>query len=313
MDKSFVGIDVSRDRLEVYVRPLGDRWWVPNTTQGRAVLVERLAALAPELVVLESTGGLERAVARTLQEAGIPTAVVNPRQIRDFAKATGRLAKTDALDAEVLARFAEVIRPEPRSLADVGTSRLRELVVRRQQLIKMVTAERNRLKRASPNMKPRIRRHLEWLKGEIASLDEEIEAMKLEREEWRQRDRLLRSVPGVGPVLSAALLGCLPELGELRGKEVAALVGVAPFNRDSGRWRGKRGIWGGRAVVRAVLYMATLAATKWNPVIRGFYLRLIQAGKPVKVALVACMRKLLVILNAIVRDGQPWRYSPASP
>ena len=189
MDKSFVGIDISRDRLGVYVRPLGDRWWVPNTTQGRAVLVERLAALAPELVVLGSTGGLERAVARTLQEAGIPTAVVNPRQIRDFAKATGRLAKTDALDAEVLARFAEVIRPEPRSLADVGTSRLRELVVRKQQLIKMATAERNRLKRASPKMKLRIRRHLEWLEEEIARLDGEIEGMKLKREEWANRDR----------------------------------------------------------------------------------------------------------------------------
>ena len=193
MDKSFVGIDVSRDRLEVYVRPLGDRWWVPNTTQGRAVLVERLAALAPELVVLESTGGLERAVARTLQEAGIPTAVVNPRQIRDFAKATGRLAKTDALDAEVLARFAEVIRPEARPLADEGTAQLRELVVRRQQLIKMATAERNRLKRASPKMKLRIRRHLEWLEEEIARLDGEIEGMKLKREEWANRDRLLRS------------------------------------------------------------------------------------------------------------------------
>ncbi|HDC92521.1 MAG TPA: IS110 family transposase [Candidatus Acetothermia bacterium] len=311
MDKSFVGIDVSRDRLEVYVRPLGDRWWVPNTTQGRAVLVERLAALAPELVVLESTGGLERAVARTLQEAGIPTAVVNPRQIRDFAKATGRLAKTDALDAEVLARFAEVIRPEARPLADEGTAQLRELVVRRQQLIKMATAERNRLKRASPKMKLRIRRHLEWLEEEIARLDGEIEGMKLKREEWANRDRLLRSVPGVGPVLSATLIGCLPELGELRGEENAALVGVAPFNRDSGRWRGKRGIWGGRATVRAVLYMAAVAATRWNPVIREFYLRLIEAGKPVKVALVACMRKLIVILNAIVRDGRPWRYNPA--
>ncbi len=302
MGKSFVGIDVSQDRLEVYVRPLGERWGVPNTPQGRALLVERFGSLAPELVVLESTGGLERAVAGALRKAGIPTAVVNPRQIRDFAKATGRLAKTDALDAEVLARFAEVIQPEPRPLADEGTAQLRELVVRRGQLVKMATAERNRLKRASPKMKPRIRRHLEWLEEEIARLDEEIEEMK--REEWAHRDRLLRSVPGVGPVLSATLIGCLPELG--------ALVGVAPFNRDSGQWRGKRGIWGGRATVRAVLYMATVAATRWNPVIREFYLRLIGAGKPVKVALVACMRKLLVILNAIVRDGRPWRYNPAS-
>jgi len=312
MDKSFVGIDVSQDRLDVYVRPLGNRWWVPNTTQGRNLLVKRLGVLKLELVVLESTGGLERAVARMLQEAGIPTAVVNPRQIRDFAKATGRLAKTDALDAEVLAWFAEVIRPDPRPLADEGTAQLRELVVRRQQLIKMATAERNRLKRASPKMKPRIRRHLEWLEEEIARLDEEIEEMKLEREEWANRDRLLRSVPGVGPVLSATLIGCLPELGALRGKEIAALVGVAPFNRDSGQWCGKRGIWGGRAPVRAVLYMAAVAATRWNPVIREFYLRLTGAGKPAKVALVACMRKLLVILNAIVRDRQPWRYSPAS-
>ena len=225
----------------------------------------------------------------------------------------GYLAKTDALDAKVLARFAEVIRPEPRPLADEHTSQLRELVVRRQQLIKMATAERNRLKGSSPKMRPRIRRHLEWLEEEIASLDEEIEALKLKREDWVQRDRLLRSVPGVGPVLSATLLGCLPELGTLRGKEIAALVGVAPFNRDSGQWRGKRGIWGGRAMVRAALYMATVAATRWNPVIRGFYLRLTEAGKPAKVALVACMRKLLVILNAIVRDERPWRCSLATP
>ena len=274
-------------------------------------MVERLAALEPELVVLESTGGLERAVAKALREAGIPTAVMNPRQIRDFAKATGRLAKTDALDAEVLARFAEVIRPAPRPLADESTAQLRELVVRRQQLIKMATAERNRSKRASPKMKPRVRRHLEWLEEEIARLDEEIEEMKLKYEAWAHRDLLLRSVPGVGPVLSATLIGCLPELGVLRGKEIAALVGVAPFNRDSGQWHGKRGIWGGRAAVRAALYMATVAATRWNPVIREFYLRLVGAGKPVKVALVACMRKLLVILNAIVRDGKPWRCNPA--
>ena len=312
MGKAFVGIDVSKDCLEVYVRPSGKGWKVPNTPQGRTMLVKRLAAFSPELVVLESTGGLERAVAEALQEVKIPTAVVNPRQIRDFAKAMGRLAKTDTLDAEVLARFAEVIQPEPRPLVDEHTSQLRELVVRRQQLIKIATAERNRLKRASPKMRPRIRRHLEWLEEEIASLDEEIEALKLKREEWVQRDQLLRSVPGVGPVLSATLLGCLPELGTLRGKEIAALVGVAPFNRDSGQWRGKRGIWGGRATVRAVLYMAAVAATRWNPVIREFYLRLTGAGKPAKVALVACMRKLLVILNAIVRDGRPWRYSSAS-
>lgn len=311
MDKSFVGIDVSQDRLDVYVRPLRDRWWVPNTPQGRVILVKRLAALKPELVVLESTGGLERAVARVLQEAGIPTAVVNPRQIRDFARATGRLAKTDALDAEVLARFAEVIRPEARPVVDEQIAQLRELVVRRQQLIKIATAERNRLKRASPKMKLRIRRHLEWLEEEIAALDEEIQVLKRERKDWEEKDRLLRSVPGVGPVLSSTLLGCLPELGTLPGKKIAALVGVAPFNRDSGKLRGKRGIWGGRAVVRVVLYMATVAAIRFNPAIRGFYLRLIEAGKPTKVALVACMRKLLVILNAIVRDGKPWRYSSA--
>ena len=235
MGKSFVGIDVSQDRLDVYVRPLGENWSVPNTPQGRALLVERLTVLEPKLVVLESTGGLERGVARALQEAEIPAAVVNPRQIRDFAKATGRLAKTDALDAEVLARFAEVVRPEPRAVVDADTEWLRELVVRRQQLIKMATAERNRLKRASQKMKPRIRQHLAWLQAEIASLDEEIETVKLKREEWTHRERLLRSVPGVGSVLSTTLLGCLPELGKLRGKEVAALVGVAPFNRDSGR------------------------------------------------------------------------------
>jgi transposase len=294
MGKAFVGIDVSRDCLDVYVRPLGNGWRVSNTPQGRALLVERLTALDPELVVLESTGGLEHAVAWALQEAEIPTAVVNPRQIRDFAKTMGRLAKTDALDAEVLARFAEVIRPEPRPLMGEATAQLGESVVRRQQLVKMVTAERNRLKRASPKMRLRIRRHLEWL-------EEEIAALKLEREEWKKRDRLLRGVPGVGPVLSATLLGCLPELGELRGKEIAALVGVAPFNRDSGHWRGKRGIWGGWATVRAAVYMAAVAATHWNPVIREFYLRLTGTGKPTEVALVACMRKLLVILNAIVR------------
>lgn len=311
MGKRFVGIDVSQDHLDVYVHPLGEGWRLPNTAQGRAELVHRLAEHEPQLVVLEASGGLQRPVAEALREAKVPVAVVNPRQVRDFAKALGHLAKTDVLDAEVLARFAAAVQPEPRPPADEHTQRLAELVRRRRQLVEMATAEKNRLRAASPQVRPGVERHLEWLEREIAVLDEEIEGFK--GEDWAERDRLLRSVPGVGPVLSATLLGCLPELGSLSGKKIAALVGVAPFNRDSGKKRGKRRVWGGRGQVRAVLYMATLAATRSNPVIRGFYLRLVEAGKPKKVALTACMRKLIVILNAMMRDGKPWQPQPAAP
>lgn len=305
MGKLFVGIDVSQDRLDVHVRPSGEGWQVPNTPQGRTTLARKLAGLGPQLVVLEATGGVEKPVARALSQAGVQVAVVNPRQVRDFAKALGKLAKTDTLDAQVIARFAEAVQPQPRPLGDERTKVLSDLVTRRRQLVQLATAEKNRLRTASPEVRAGIERHVKWLKSEI-----EIEGLKGANPNWRKQDRLLRSVPGVGPVLSATLIGHLPELGELNGKEVAALVGVAPFNRDSGKRQGKREVWGGRGQVRAVLYMATLAAVRRNPVIREFYQRLIEAGKPRKAALTACMRKLIVILNAMVRDGTPWQPQP---
>lgn len=310
MDKQFVGIDVSRDALSVAVLPGGQSKEFPNTDGGQNDLVGFLQTMDVALVVVEASGGLERAVARSLTQASIPVAVVNPRQVRDYAKAMGRLAKTDTIDAQVLAQFAEAVRPEPRPLANDKTQELAALVSRREQVVNMLTAEKNRLYSASPDIRPSIVAHIAWLKGQRDELDRKIRALSKADPEWRERQRILRSVPGVGPVLSATVLGCLPELGSLDRKEIAALVGVAPFNRDSGRMRGRRTVWGGRGQVRKVLYMATVAAVRSNSVIGAFYRRLVEAGKAPKVALVACMRKLLVILNAMVKHGTPW--SPAA-
>jgi transposase len=281
-------------------------WQTPNDAVGIAALVEHLAALQPVLVVLEATGGYETAAVTALAVAGLPVAIVNPRQVRDFAKALGILAKTDTLDAAVLVAFAERVRPTPRPLPDDAHADLLALVARRRQLVEMRTAEANRLGTARPKLRAPVREHIAWLDHRIKDLDREISQLIEASPLWRTRDQLLQSTPGVGPQTSARLLVSLPELGQLSGREIAALVGVAPLNRDSGTRHGPRTTWGGRAPVRATLYMATLVATRHNPIIRAFYQRLRQAGKPPKVALVAAMRKLLTILNAMLKHQQPW-------
>jgi transposase len=309
-DACFVGIDVSRERLDVAVRPSDAIWAVVNDAAGIDALVTQLRDLAPLGIVLEATGGLEAPVAAALGEAGLPVAVVNPRQARDFARATGQLAKTDVLDARMLARFAEAIRPQRRPLPDAEQRRLAALVARRRQIVEMLVAERQRHGRALPAVRERVAAHIAWLEAELAGLDGDLDAAIQASPLWRARDDLLRSVPGVGPVLSRTLLAALPELGQLDRKRIAALVGVAPLTRESGRLRGRRGIWGGRAEVRRVLYMAAVVAVRCNPTVRAFHDRLVAAGKPPKVALVACMHKLLLILDALVRSGEPWRLAP---
>jgi transposase len=303
----FVGIDVSKARLDVGVRPSDERTSVPYDAHGITTLLAQLTQVQPTRIVMEATGGLERLLLRALVDAALPVVVVNPRQVRDFAKATGQLAKTDTLDAQVLARFAEVIRPTPRVIPDAQTQELAALLARRRQVLAMQGAEQNRLDRAPDRVRKRIEAHLRWLRDELARLDADLDDLIEESPVWRAREELLQSVPGIGPVMSRTVLAELPELGLLNRKQIAALVGVAPFNRDSGRLRGHRTIWGGRASVRRVLYMAALVATRWNPVIRLFYQRLRTAGKAPKVALVAAMRKLLTILNAMVHAGTPWR------
>jgi transposase len=302
----FVGIDVSKDRLDVALRPSGDGWAVANDDPGIAALVDRLRVVPPALIVLEATGGMELAVTGALAAAELPVVVVNPRQVRDFAKATGRLAKTDTLDAAVLAQFAEAVRPARRPLRDADTQALGALLARRRQLVEMLTAEQNRLRAAPRRIRAEIQAHITWLARRLARVDEDLAQAIRESPVWREKDDLLRSTPGVGPVLATTLLADLPELGTLTRQRIAALVGVAPLNRDSGTLRGRRGVWGGRAHVRAVLYMSTLVAVRYNPVLQAFYLRLRAAGKAPKVALTACMRKLLTILNAMVKHRTPW-------
>ena len=309
---SFVGIDVSKAYLDVAFRPSGERLRVSNSESGIAELVARLSTMRPTLVVLEATGGYQAAVVASLAIAKVPTAVVNPRQVRDFAKATGRLAKTDTIDAEVLAHFAEVIRPEPRPFVDEQTLALEALVTRRRQVIEMITAEKNRLAQSHKSLRSTIKAHINFLQRELQDTNRELDGMLRKTPMWREHEDLLRTAKGVGRMTIATLFADLPELGTLDNKRIAALVGVAPFNRDSGTHRGKRMIWGGRASVRAALYMAALVASRHNPVIRAFYERLCAAGKPKKVALVACMRKLLTILNAMIRTKSPWRALPAT-
>ena len=308
----FVGIDVSQDRLDLAVRPTGETRQVVHDPAGTGAMTEYLKKLGPQLVVVEATGGLETAVAAELAAEGLPVVVANPRKVRAFARATGQLAKTDALDARVLAQYGETLRPQPRALPDAATRELRALVVRRRQLVEMITAEGNRLRRATRRVRPRVEEHIKWLKENLAELDRDLEDTIRSSPVWKDQNRLLRSVPGVGPVLSLTLLSGLPELGALNRGEIAALVGVAPFNQDSGSFRGKRRVWGGRGQVRAALYMAALVATRCNPALKEFYQRLCQAGKPKKVALTACMRKLLTILNAMVRDHRPWTPTEAN-
>jgi transposase len=308
MEQRFVGIDVSKECLDVHIRPSGKAFAVARDGEGLAALIERLQAVKPALVVLEATGGFETTVAATLAGAGLPLVVVNPRQIRDFARSTGQLAKTDALDAAAIARFAEAVRPEPRPLPDDQARLLAELVARRRQLIEMMTAERNRRRQLSrPRLVKALERHLAALQKDLSEIEREIDTTVRGTPAWREREDLLRSVPGVGPTVARALIADLPELGSLGRKQIAALVGVAPLNRDSGKMRGRRTTWAGRAKVRATLYMAALVASRHNPILAAFYRRLLNAGKAKKLALTAVMRKLLTILNAILRDRTPWQ------
>jgi transposase len=303
----FIGIDVAKAPLDIAIRPSGERWAVPNDAGDIMTLVERLQALHPTLIVLEATGGWERAVTSALATAGLPVVVVNPRQVRDFARATGQLAKTDALDARALAHFADVIRPTPRPLPDAQTQELRALLGRRQQLVVMRTAEQNRLTGTRTRLITDIEAHITWLNARIATLDNDLEILRRASPVWRENDDLLQSAPGIGPVCARTLLLELPELGTLNRQQIAALVGVAPLNCDSGTLRGRRTMWGGRAHVRTVLYMGTLVATRYNPRMKAFYQRLLAAGKLKKVALTACMHKFLTILNAMLKHRTPWQ------
>jgi transposase len=302
----YLGIDISKARLDACLLPEEEAFCVSNDQAGIDELLTRLERARPELVVLEATGGYERPAAAALAACGIAVAVVNPRQARDFAKATGRLAKTDKIDAYVLARFASAVGPRPSVIPDEEMRALQAILVRRRQLLEMIVAEKNRSQMAPEAVAKRIAAHVRWLEKELERADGELDDAVRESATWRANEQLLRSVPGVGPVLARTLLAELPELGTIAPKRLCALVGVAPFNRDSGTLRGKREVWGGRAPVRAALYMGALLATRHNPVLREFYSRLLAAGKPKKVALVACMRKLLSILNAVMRDRVPW-------
>lgn len=307
----FVGIDVSKNWLDIAVHAGEEAFRTGNDDTGIASLVKQLKEWKPVLIVLEPTGGFEMLVTAELTHAGLPVVAINAKRVRDFARATGRLAKTDKLDAKVLAHFAAAVRPPLRSLRSEEEEQLTALLTRRRQVLNMKTVEKNRLVTVRAKMRADIEAHIQWLSRSLKELDKEIEEFVVSSPAWKGKDALLQSVPGVGPVTSATMLGMLPELGQLNRQEIAALVGVAPVNKDSGKKQGKRRVYGGRADVRSVLYMAALAAKKFNPVIREFYERLIKHGKEKKVALTACMRKLLVILNAMMRTNQPWHTQAA--
>lgn len=312
----FIGIDVARAELVVAQRPGGDQWTVPNTPAGHRSLLQRWRTTPPTLIVLEATGGYERAVTDALLGATLPAVVVNARQVRDFARGVGRLAKTDTLDAHVLAHFAESVRPEVRPLIDAATRELEALVDRRRQLVDVLVAERQRLQQANPAVQKGLKRHITWLEKELAEIERTIADQVAHDATWQAKATWLRSVPGVGPVTVATLLARLPELGQRESPAITALVGLAPHSRDSGTSHGRRHIWGGRADVRSALYMAALVGIRWNPTLRTFYERLRQAGKAPKVALVACMRKLLCLLNVLVATATPWdpaRATAATP
>lgn len=307
MTNEFVGIDVSKARLDVHPRQADQVSAYGNDEEGIAQLLQALSSTSPRLIVLEATGGLERALVAALLAATLPVAVVNPRQVRDFAKASGRLAKTDRIDAQVLAQFARAIEPVQRALPDEAAQAFADQLTRRRQLVEMLAMEKTRLKQA-PNkwVRQDIKKHIEWLENRLRASEDGLRRAVEDSPAWQAKRDLLGEVKGIGEVTVLTLIGALPELGHLDRKQIAALVGVAPFNRDSGTLRGKRTVWGGRAVVRQVLYMATLAAVRHNPVLKAFYVRLRGNGKVAKVALVACMRKLLTILNAMMRDRKPF-------
>ena len=304
----FVGIDVSKDHLDVAVRPEGTHRRIPNTDEGLEQLVALLGPLGPTLVVLEATGGYQRRAVAALALAGLPVAVVNPARAREFAKAAGRLAKTDAVDAATLAEFADRMRPPVRPVPDAEAQQMQALLARRGQLVGMRTMERNRLATTTDRTVRRsLEAHLKWLEEQIDATEQDLGVAIESSVVWKAKDELLQSIPGIGPGVARTLLFELPELGRLSREQIGALAGLAPVNRDSGRWAGKRFIAGGRAVVRTAVYMATHAARKWNPALKAFANRLSAAGKPPKVVLIAVARKLLVIANAILRDQKPWR------
>jgi transposase len=307
----YIGMDVSKATLDICASD-GETWQAANDDSAMETLCTRIAALHPALIALEATGGYELRAAAALATAGLPVAVVNPRQVRSYARSVGQLAKTDRIDARILARFAAAVQPEARPLPDAETRELEALITRRRQLVSMITAEEHRLRTAPRITRKEIKTHIAWLRRQRAKIDETIDDSVRRSPIWRAKDDLLRSVPGIGSRTSSTLLAMLPELGTLTGKQIAALVGVAPFNRDSGTLRGRRTVWGGRVRVRTALYMAALVASRYNPVLKDFYERLRAAGKPAKVALVACMRKLLIIVNAMVRSGRPWDASGAA-
>jgi len=308
MEKTIVGIDVSKDRLDVAVRPSGEAFAVERNSAGLERLVARLKELAPQTVALEATGGYETVAAAALASAGLPVVIVNPAQIRSFAKALGQRTKTDPIDAMVIAHFAEATNPEVRPLPDEATRLLADLVARRRQIIEMMVAERQREKRVTVSrLKKSITRLLKALEKELATVDADIDDVVRDSPAWRQKEDLLTSVPGVGPTIARTLIAELPELGLLGRKEIAALAGLAPFTRQSGQWRGRSFIGGGRAEVRALLFMGAVVAKKHNPVLKVFFERLVAAGKPRMVALIAVARKLLTALNAILRDNRPWQ------
>ena len=303
----FIGVDVSKNSLDVAVGPCGESMRFANSEDGIALLADFIKPLAPTLVLFEATGGWEMNAVRHLAAKRLPLVVINPRQVRDFAKATGQLAKTDAIDARILARFAEAVRPEVRPLKPLELQKLEALNNRRRQIVEMITIERNRLVTAPEWIRPDIEELIAILKKRLAAINGDLNQLIRKSPLWREKDKILQSVPGVGPVMAMTLLADLPELGALNRKQISALVGVAPLNCDSGTYKGKRRIWGGRAAIRSVLYMCALTAIRCNPVIREFYQRLRRAGKLPKVAITACMRKILVILNAMMKSGTCWQ------
>jgi transposase len=304
---SFIGIDVSKSQLDIAVRPDNKMWSAVNAEADIVEVVERVREFSPQVIVVEATGGLEMPLVAALSQASLPVVVINPRQARNFAKAVGRMAKTDRIDAEMLAHFGEAVKPEVRLLKDEDNQVLTALVTRRRQVIEMLTAEKNRLGISPKVVHQDIQKHIDWLQARLKDMDRQLDSAIRKSPAWREKDDLLRSVPGVGPVLSLSLITGLPELGTLSRRQIAALVGIAPLNRDSGLFRGKRTVWGGRSQIRSVLYMATLSASCVNPAISTFYRRLVEAGKKPKVALTACMRKLLTILNAMMKNRVQWQ------
>ena len=306
-EKQWVGIDVCQKYLDVYIRPSGKLFQVTNDEKGIGSLVQTLKKIQPELIVLEATGGMEIDVTVELTTAELAVAVINPRQARDFAKATGQLAKTDAIDAKVLAHFADAIRPEVRQISDESSRQLEDLVARRRQISDMITAEKNRRRGKANLVKASIDNHIKWLEEQLKEIESQIKSAIAINEDWKHKLDLLTSVPGIGEVTAVTLISSLPELGKISHKSISYLVGVAPLNRDSGKFRGKRKIWGGRAKIRCVLYMAALVAVRFNPIIKAFYERLLQKGKLKKVALTACMHKMLILLNAMMKNNSSWQ------